>query len=457
MWRVTCARASGSGNAVTPLSLLLASPIFTHAVVRSGTHSWPGGGFSLYRPGQSRTLATNAKSTLQQVLESSEGSTTLIFQSTSTNPYHNLSIEDYLLRKSHHSSRILFLYVNRPSVIIGRNQNPWLECSLEHLQNGLDGATPIDLVRRRSGGGTVFHDLGNLNYSVIVPNDKDFDRRKHAEMVVQGLRAVKEYNFETDVKVNERHDIVMRKHGEEDWVKISGSAFKLIKGRALHHGTLLYASPYLDQISKLLRSKGRGYITAKGVESVRSPVGNLLNLQDPDERTRAKNVIVGKVIDSFLDLYTKDDSSRSSIPITEVSDVDCDEGVNPVIATGVRELIGNDWRFGQTPRFEFRSDVFEEMQVSFTAARGRIEVVKLAEITSRGETVIEGRVKWDNEVHGMEDWKKIIKELQEGLDYENPIRSEFRRLKRKASSVDELLEQLKACFPSAMMYINRRT
>lgn len=142
-----------------------------------------------YRPNSNRCKSTTNTSALHELAQVSKGSASLVFRSSSTNPYHNLSIEDYLLRNSDHSSRILFLYTNRPSVVIGRNQNPWLECNLQQFRKGLprgkankerhveglkdrNARAPIDLVRRRSGGGTVFHDLGNLNYSVIVPNDK---------------------------------------------------------------------------------------------------------------------------------------------------------------------------------------------------------------------------------------------------------------------------------------------
>ena len=215
------------------------------------------------------------------------------YVSRSTDPYLNLAIEDHLLRTSPHDAAILFLYTNRPCVVIGRNQNPWLETDLGLLTAGrtttVFGLGNIDLVRRRSGGGTVFHDEGNVNWSIISPR-ATFTRDKHVEMVVRALRSLGVHR----ARVNERHDIVLdqgtSKHGRTDAynthstlyttdvsppLKVSGSAYKLIKGRALHHGTCLLNSEYLNFIPCFLRSKSRQYLQAKGVESVGSPITNV--------------------------------------------------------------------------------------------------------------------------------------------------------------------------------------
>lgn len=235
-----------------------------------------------------------------------------MYISRSPDPYLNLSVEHYLLEKSPPDSVVLFLYTNRPCVVIGRNQNPWLEVNLglvrqappppgkavsdevsftEVDEEGMklgDGGV-VDLVRRRSGGGAVFHDLGNLNYSVLCP-PADFDRNKHAEMVVRGLRGL----GATTARVNERHDIVIggaprltlgstadanassSDVARTQTFKISGSAYKLTRKRALHHGTCLLTSPNLGSVvGRLLRSPAEPYIKARGVASVRSPIRNV--------------------------------------------------------------------------------------------------------------------------------------------------------------------------------------
>ena len=217
------------------------------------------------------------------------------YLSRSDDPYLNLSIEHHLLQNSPPDSTVLFIYTNRPCIVIGRNQNPWVEVNLPLIEalkthgaelepklgEGDGEALRVDLVRRRSGGGTVFHDGGNVNYSVICP-PAVFDRNKHAEMVVRALRGL----GVSGAKVNCRHDIVMDVDGPSppasscapespNTFKVSGSAFKLTRLRSLHHGTCLLSSPNLGRISEFLRSPAAPFIKARGVESVRSKVRNV--------------------------------------------------------------------------------------------------------------------------------------------------------------------------------------
>jgi lipoate-protein ligase A len=220
--------------------------------------------------------------------------------STTRDPYLNLSIEHHILQKADPESTILFLYVNRPSIILGRNQNPWLEVNLALLNTPDDASSAkprphnVDLVRRRSGGGTVFHDEGNVNWAVICPS-AEFTRDKHAEMVVRALRGC----GIDRARVNTRHDIVLdqgeRRSDTSDSedthatpyqlsetdsaytrpLKVSGSAYKLTRRRALHHGTCLLSSPFLSAIPEYLHSPARPYLSARGVDSVSSPVTNI--------------------------------------------------------------------------------------------------------------------------------------------------------------------------------------
>lgn len=241
-----------------------------------------------------------------------------IYRSASDDPFVNLSLEHFLLSVSPPDAIVLFLYANRQCVVIGRNQNPWLEVGSrshgddDNSHSANRSLLSPTLVRRRSGGGAVFHDGGNLNYSVISPKHA-FDRDRHADMVARALRAA----GASGARVNERHDIVLDGYpvlrptlllGTSETtneveaeaaasttaaetrasspapvtssatitVKISGSAYKLTRFRALHHGTCLIASPDVARIGSLLRaSPVRDYLTAKGVGSVRSPVGNV--------------------------------------------------------------------------------------------------------------------------------------------------------------------------------------
>ena len=236
----------------------------------------------------SRTLSSYASSFVD--LACSSASKHQLYLSSCDDPFVNLSIEHYLLEKSPPDSIVLLFYVNRPCIVIGRNQNPWLEVNLSLLRQN-DIQQPIALVRRRSGGGTVFHDYGNVNVSLIRPPSA-FTRNALLEIIVHAIRP-----REPRVTINERHDIVLQPFAGEDGVtrKVSGSAYKLTRHRALHHATCLVDSPNLERISAFLRSSGRGYIKARGVDSVRSPVGNLF----PGSGDQGVNAFIRQVTDAF--------------------------------------------------------------------------------------------------------------------------------------------------------------
>ncbi|KAI9220016.1 hypothetical protein BC828DRAFT_348723, partial [Blastocladiella britannica] len=178
------------------------------------------------------------------------------FISRTTNPFLNLAIEEWLFRSTPASSHVLLLWRNKPCVVIGRNQNPWSECNVHALD-----ADSVPWLRRKSGGGTVFHDMGNSIYSIIEPR-ADFHRRKNADLVSRALQ-----NLDIPASVNERHDIVV------DAKKVSGSAFKLTNHRAYHHGTMLINAD-LVSLRKYLKVSKPGMVS-KGVPSVPSPVTNL--------------------------------------------------------------------------------------------------------------------------------------------------------------------------------------
>jgi len=289
--------------------------------------------------------------------------------SKSRDPYLNLSVEHHMLQKSHPDSAILFLYVNRPSIVLGRNQNPWIETNLsilkaadgsesndELLETEPPGIGDVDLVRRRSGGGTVFHDEGNVNWTVISPA-ASFTRDKHAEMVVRGLRGLGVGRS----RVNERHDIVLDQGrasfkgtwGSEDdthstpWqksnparrgaLKVSGSAYKLTKGRALHHGTALLKSPNLNIISEYLRSPAKHFIAGRGVDSVSSPITNIM--LENDEFIRATQ-------EEFRKMYHHD----SQAEVVDESWLDIND-----VRKGYDELKSFEWTFDATPQFTISS------------------------------------------------------------------------------------------------------
>ncbi|KAJ4994212.1 lipoate-protein ligase a [Stagonosporopsis vannaccii] len=305
------------------------------------------------------------------------------YVSRSNDPYLNLSIEDHILRKSPPDSTILFLYVNRPCVVIGRNQNPWSEVNLGILDAATSttelkdteppGIGAVDIVRRRSGGGTVFHDEGNLNWSITCPRI-DFTRDKHAEMVVRALR---KQGIER-ARVNERHDIVLdqghekRPSDPDDThrtpytidsgvpkpLKVSGSAYKLTRQRALHHATTLLESPNLHVISQYLRSPAKHNIEAKGVESVSSPVSNIgLDLEAYQKRLQ----------EVFAMMYAKDGK-------VDIAAMVGDEFLHiPDIRKGYDELRTQDWMWAQTPQFDVKLDFVNGPDITMNVHHGVIK------------------------------------------------------------------------------------
>lgn len=183
--------------------------------------------------------------------------------SKNNDPYINLAIENTLFRDIAFSGNSLFLWVNSPSVIIGRYQNPWLECSLPYIRR-----SGIRLARRQSGGGAVYHDEGNLNFSFISEKE-NYDRDRNLEIVVKALGRTG-----ITSAINERHDVIV------EGKKVSGSAFRISRGRVLHHGTLL-VSAELASLKASLSGPSLEDLDSKGIRSVRSSVVNL-NRCNPD-------------------------------------------------------------------------------------------------------------------------------------------------------------------------------
>ncbi|KAE8324114.1 hypothetical protein BDV39DRAFT_124686 [Aspergillus sergii] len=303
-----------------------------------------------------------------------ESSQHQIYQSLSTDPYVNLSIEHFLLENAPPDSSILFLYINQPCVVIGRNQNPWHETNLLALHNdrepnsqGKNDSGAL-LVRRRSGGGAVYHDDGNLNYSVISPRTT-FTRNKHAEMVVRALHRV----GATNTSVNDRHDIVMST-GQPQPRKISGSAFKLTRHRALHHGTCLLDTPNINRLGSFLRSPARDYIKAKGVESVRSPVANVSSVFVDAMMPFSIEHVMASIVEEFAQMYQVDaDAVRRAQrahalePELYAGDTWVAGAVGepqgygePEIKKGIDELTSLEWKYTQTPQFTFSTYPIED-------------------------------------------------------------------------------------------------
>ncbi|MEW9051360.1 MAG: lipoate--protein ligase [Neobacillus sp.] len=176
-----------------------------------------------------------------------------------TDPRINLAIEEYALKNLDINETYLLFYINEPSIIIGKNQNSIEEINTDYVENG-----GIHVVRRLSGGGAVYHDLGNLNFSFITKDDGEsfHNFRKFTEPVVEALK-----KLGVNAELSGRNDLLAEGR------KISGNAQFSTKGRMFSHGTLLFNSE-MDHIVSALKVK-KDKIESKGIKSVRSRVANI--------------------------------------------------------------------------------------------------------------------------------------------------------------------------------------
>lgn len=176
----------------------------------------------------------------------------------STDPTYNLALEEYLL--THHmQGEILLLWQNANTIVIGRNQN-----TEEEINRPFVEAHNITVVRRTTGGGAVYHDLGNLNYS-FIQNVDDPEKMSIAALAIPVVKALETMGIQAEV--SGRNDILV------DGKKISGVAQRMYHNRILHHGTLLYASNP-DMVAGALHVRQDKFIS-KSAKSVRARIGNI--------------------------------------------------------------------------------------------------------------------------------------------------------------------------------------
>lgn len=240
------------------------------------------------------------------------------FDSGSFDPYLNLAMEQHLLETVESGCCLLYLWQNQNTVVIGKNQNPWAECRVSLLES--EGG---HLARRLSGGGAVFHDLGNLNFTFLVAT-ADYDLAKQQRVLLEACRT-----FGIPAELSGRNDLTA------DGRKFSGNAFYHNGPRSYHHGTLLVDVDGAKLQRYLTPSKAK--LEAKGVPSVRSRVVNLKELCPALTINDLKQALVA----AFEKVY-----GLKSAPWTLA---------DPDRVTELREqYAGWAWRFGQKLPFTCR-------------------------------------------------------------------------------------------------------
>lgn len=269
------------------------------------------------------------------------------FETRSTDPAYNLAFEEHILTHFRQGN-LLILWQNDNAVIIGRNQN-----TAEEINQQFVNDHGIRVIRRNTGGGAVYHDLGNLNYSFIA-DAEGIDQAATQLFLSPVVNALKTLGL--DARFSGRNDILVSDR------KISGTAQQLCKGRLLLHGTLLFDSDP-DMISGALNPDPTKF-QSKSVKSVRSRVGNIRQFLKEDMDIR-----------SFWH-YLKTQLAGSSIIRPVLSDADL---------AAVQKLKQDkydtwDWNYGRSPKFEIQNKKRWPgglLDIRMTVSGGKITLIKI--------------------------------------------------------------------------------
>ena len=247
-------------------------------------------------------------------------------ETQSLDPTWNLAFEEYCLKELRQFNRMMLLWQNANAIIIGHYQNAEKEINLDAAEN-----VGAQIVRRSSGGGTVYHDLGNLNYSFIYPIEglKRLDISFYAAPMVKALQRIG-----IPVKVQGRNDLTI------DGKKISGTAQRIYKGRLLHHGTLLYDSN-LDILESVLQVDS-SKVASKGIASVRSRVTNI-----KEHLPEGQFKDIHEFWQALLGAFAEEETITPFRPTSEM--------LAEVKALQESKYQSWDWNFGRAPAFEYNN------------------------------------------------------------------------------------------------------
>lgn len=273
----------------------------------------------------------------------------LIIQQQSTDPYFNIATEEHLLKN--YADDIFILYRNQPSIIVGKHQNTAAEINYDFVkQRG------IKVVRRLSGGGTVYHDLGNLNYTFIANGSEGnlVNFKKHTQPILEVLNSLG-----IDALIGGKNDIRV---GSK---KVSGNAEHVYKSRVLHHGTLLFSSN-LDDLNEAIRVD-TGTYTDKAVKSIRSKVANI-----------SEYLKTNTPIEEFARMI--EDHIKSVFPNSKAFNLSSEDisSINNLVKTKYSSW---EWNFGYSPSYTLNRRIeFNSKQLLFelTVDKGIIYQISIS-------------------------------------------------------------------------------
>lgn len=264
----------------------------------------------------------------------------------SKDPYYNMAVEEYVIKNLDPTDEYFFLWQNSPTVVVGKNQNTIEEVNVDYVKKN-----DIAVVRRLSGGGAVYHDLGNVNFTYVVDyRPEDLNSMKRFAMAV--IKALEKLGIQAEF--SGRNDITIAGR------KISGNAQYRTKKRLLHHGTLLFDSD-LEVLSHALNVKEQK-ISSKGVKSVKSRVANIKEYLKQDV-----------TVEEFKQLLTKLIFEVEGSPYEEY--IWTDQDLQNIQRLRDEKYSTWEWNYGSSPEFDLsRSKRFEggEVEVRMNVKEGII-------------------------------------------------------------------------------------
>ena len=270
----------------------------------------------------------------------------IFFVSKSSDPYFNLALEEIFLRE--YEDEVFMLWQNDNTIVVGKNQNTLSEINSDYVKK-----MGIRVVRRITGGGAVYHDMGNINFTYITKQDGEWeaDFSRFAKPIVSALRKIG-----LDAEVSGRNDILISGR------KISGNAQTVIDGRILHHGTLLFNTDVSVLSSALVPDPEK--IRSKGIKSVSSRIANISELLGRE--------VTAEEISNLIVCEVKTHYGAKEYFLS-------DEEINRAEKLADEKYRTWDWNYGYSPKYSFEKKKYFAggcVKVLLDVSEGRITSVK---------------------------------------------------------------------------------
>lgn len=275
-------------------------------------------------------------------------STLRLLISDSHDPWFNLAVEECIFRQMPATQRVLFLWRNADTVVIGRAQNPWKECNTRRMEED-----NVRLARRSSGGGAVFHDLGNTCFTFMA-GKPEYDKSVSTAIVVNALNSLG-----IKAGASGRNDLEVET--PDGARKVSGSAYKETMDRGFHHGTLLLNAD-LSRLANYL-NPDKKKLQAKGITSVRGRVANLSDLLPGLTYEQISDAVREAFFDYYGERVEAEHISPDALPDL------------PGFADTFARQSSWDWNFGQAPAFSHMLDqrfIWGGIELHFDVEKGHI-------------------------------------------------------------------------------------